>query len=152
VQHVREPSPRRAAPGVTGGSDEGRGARLDREPEHRAKRAAVRLFTLPALLTLMEGPYGCWCVTQWDVLQFHMDLPCSATIESINVRGRHAMAVFRLGDRITSKCDHPGSSTAVRFTIVHDKITTWEQWWWKPAGGGAPIRAHRCPPTTGCGA
>ena len=104
--------------------------------------AEARLFSLPALISsLPGGVYGCWCLTPAEVAQFHVRLPCLAKIVSIKVRGRYATAVFRLGDRETSKCDSPGGSlTAVRFTIVRGKIAVWKQMWWKPPGGPA-IRA-----------
>jgi hypothetical protein len=104
--------------------------------------AEVRLFSRPALISLMAGPYGCWCLTAADVLQFHVQLLCSAKIVSIKVRGRYATAVFgRFGDRVTSKCDEPGGAlTGVRFTIVRGKITVLKQMWWKPPGRAA-IRA-----------
>jgi hypothetical protein len=91
--------------------------------------AEARLFRLPALISLMEGPYGCnRCLTPAEVVQLHAQLLCSAKIKSIKVRGRYATAVFRLGDREISKCDSPGGSlTAVRFTIVRGKITVWQQ-------------------------
>ena len=69
--------------------------------------AEARLFSLPAVISLMEGPYGCWCLTPAEVVQFHAQLLCSGKIVSIKVRGRYATAVFRLGDRETSKCDSP---------------------------------------------
>jgi hypothetical protein len=73
-------------------------------------------------------------MTPAEVAQFHVQLLCSVKIESIKVRRRYATAVFRLlGDRETSKCDHPGTRTAVRFTIVRGKITAWEQVWWRGA-------------------
>jgi hypothetical protein len=104
--------------------------------------AEARLFSLPALISLMEGPYGCWCLTPAEVATFHARLLCSAKIVSIKVRGRNATAVFALlGDRETTTCDSPpGSLTAVRFTIVRGKITAWKQIWWKPPGQAA-IRA-----------
>ena len=104
--------------------------------------AEVRLFSLPALISQMEGPYGCWCLTPRQIFQFHVQLPCSAKIVSTKVRGRYATAVFRMGDReMISKCDSPGGSlTAVRFTIVRGKITALQQMWWKPPGRAA-IRA-----------
>ena len=111
--------------------------------------AEARLFSLPALISQTEGPYGCYCLTPAEVAQWHTQLLCSAKIVSIKVRGRYATAVFRLGDRETSKCDSPlGSLTAVRFTIMHGKITAMEQTWWKPPGGVA-IRSRalaRWPP------
>ena len=98
--------------------------------------AEARLFSLPALISLMAGPYGCWCLTRAEVAQFHARLPCSGKIVSIKVRGRYATAVFRLGDRETSKCDEPaGALTAMRFTIVRGKITAMEQDWWRQPGG-----------------
>jgi len=97
--------------------------------------AEARLFSLPALISQTEGPYGCYCLTPAEVAQWHTQLLCSAKIVSIKVRGRYATAVFRLGDRETSKCDSPlGSLTAVRFTIVRGKITVWKQMWWMPRG------------------
>jgi hypothetical protein len=109
--------------------------------------AEARLFSLPALISLMEGPYGCYCLTRAEVVQWHAQLLCSAKIVSIKVRGRYATAVFRLlGDREASKCDAPRALTGVRFTMVRGKITALEQVWWKPAGGvkvgpgGVPIR------------
>ena len=103
--------------------------------------AEARLFSLPATISLMAGPYGCYCLTPAEVVQFHAQLLCSVKIVSIKVRGRYATAVFRLGDRFISKCDAPpGSRTAVRFTIVRGKITVLKQVWWKPPGRAA-IRA-----------
>ena len=104
--------------------------------------AEARLFSLPALISLMEGPYGCLCLTRAEVANVHAQLLCSGKIVSIKVRGRYATAVFALlGDRGSSKCDSPpGSLTAVRFTIVRGKITVWKQMWWKPPGRAA-IRA-----------
>jgi len=103
--------------------------------------AEARLFSYPSLISLMEGPYGCWCSTRGDVFEFHAQLLCSGEIVSIKVRRRYATAVFRLGDRVFSKCDSPpGSLTAVRFTIARGKICVWQQLWWKPPGLAA-IRA-----------
>jgi hypothetical protein len=100
--------------------------------------AETRLFSLPALISLMEGPYGCWCLTRGEVFDFHAQLLCSGEIVSLKVRGRYAMAVFRLGDRDFSKCDSPGGSlTAVRFTIARGKICVWQQLWLKLPGRAA---------------
>src|SRR5262245_54267117 len=58
--------------------------------------AEARLFSLPATISLIEGPYGCYCLTPAEVAQFHEQLPCSpGKIVSIKVRGRNATAVFR---------------------------------------------------------
>jgi hypothetical protein len=87
--------------------------------------AEARLFSLPALM--IQGPYGYRLTTPGQVAQWHAGLPCSGKIVSIKVRGRYATAVFRLGNRRTSKCDAPGTLAAARFTIVRGKITVWEQ-------------------------
>ena len=103
--------------------------------------AEARLFSIPALISLMAGPYGCYCLTPAEVAQFHAQLLCSVKIVSIRARGRYATAVFGLGDRETSKCDEPaGALTGVRFTIVRAKITVLKQVWWKTPGRAA-IRA-----------
>jgi len=96
--------------------------------------AEARLFSLPAVIALMGGPVGCYCLTSAEVAQFHTQLVCSGKIVSIKVRGPYATAVFRLGDREISKCDTPGALTGVRFTIVRGKITVLKQMWWKPPG------------------
>jgi hypothetical protein len=87
--------------------------------------AETRLFSLPALM--IQGPYGYRLTTPGQVAQWHAGLPCSGKIVSIKVRGRYATAVFRLGNRPTSKCDAPGTLAAARFTIVRGKITVWRQ-------------------------
>src|SRR5437867_794421 len=69
--------------------------------------AAARLFSLPALISQMVAPYGCHCLTRAEVAQLHVQLRCSGKIVLITVRGRYATAVFRLGDRETSKCEAP---------------------------------------------
>ena len=100
--------------------------------------AEARLFKLPALISQLPGApgHGCWCLTPAEVVQFHAQLPCTAKIVSIKVRGRYATAVLRpLGDRETSRCDYLGTLTGIRFTIVRGKITVWKQVWWKSRGG-----------------
>ena len=110
-----------------------------------------RLFRYPVMIETGPGLFGvgqCWCLTRSAVFEFHADIPCGVKIVSIGVRRRYATAVFRLGDRLTSKCssaptpmDLTGWFTAVRFTIVRGKITVLKQIWWKPPGQAA-IRAH----------
>jgi hypothetical protein len=88
--------------------------------------AEARLFALPA--TMIQGPYVYRLATRQQVARWHAALPCSGTILSIVVRGRYATAVFRLGNRPTSRCDAaPGTLAAARFTIVGGKITVWQQ-------------------------
>jgi hypothetical protein len=76
---------------------------------------------------MIQGPYGYRLTTPQQVAEWHAALPCSGRVVSIRVRGRYATAVFRLGDRATSKCDAPGTLAAARFTIVRGKITVWQQ-------------------------
>ena len=104
--------------------------------------AEAGLFSYPAVISLMAGPYGCYCLYRAEVVQFHMQLLCSAELMSIQVRGRYATAVFgRFGDRLLSKCDEPRDAlTGLRFTIVRGKISVLKQVWWKPPGR-AVIRA-----------
>jgi hypothetical protein len=87
--------------------------------------AEAQLFSLPAIM--IQGQVGYRLETPKQVAIWHAALPCSGHIVSITVRGRYATAVFRLGNRKMSKCDAPGTLAAARFTIVHGKITVWEQ-------------------------
>ena len=87
--------------------------------------AEARLFTLPAMM--IQGQYGYRLRTAAEVAEWHAGLPCSGRIVSIAVHGRTATAVFRLGNRTTSKCDAPGTLAAARFTFAHGKIRIWEQ-------------------------
>ena len=108
--------------------------------------AEARLFSLPVLINVGPGLYRvgqCWCLTPADVVKFHAQIPCSVKIVSLKGRGRYATAVFRLGDRVTSKCasapgpDPTGWLSGVRFTIVRGKITAMQQMWFKPLGQAA---------------
>lgn len=88
-------------------------------------RGIAALFRLPAVV--IQGQYAYRLTTPRQVEIWHAALPCSGRIVSITVRGRFATAVFRLGDRPTSKCDAPGSLAAARVGIVRGKIVSWEQ-------------------------
>jgi hypothetical protein len=94
----------------------------------------AKLFALPA--TMVQGPLAYRLVTRKQIAEWHAGLPCSGKIVSITVRGRYATAVFRLGDRKTSKCDAPGTLAAARFTILHGKISQWQQ---VPPPSGGPV-------------
>jgi hypothetical protein len=85
----------------------------------------ARLFRVPVLMT--QGPFVFRLVTRSQVARWHATLPCSGRVVSIAVKGRIATAVFRLGNRATSKCDAPGTLAAARFTIVGGKIIAWQQ-------------------------
>ena len=87
--------------------------------------AEARLFSLPAIM--IQGPYVYRLVTPNEIARWHAALPCSGRIVSINVRGRYATAVFKLGNRKTSRCDAPGTLAAARFRIVRGRIKVWEQ-------------------------
>jgi hypothetical protein len=85
----------------------------------------ARLFAVPAIM--IQGPYAYRLVSRAQLAKWHAGLPCSGRIVSISIRGRFATAVFRLGDRPTSKCDAPGTLAAARFEIVRGKIVLWQQ-------------------------
>jgi hypothetical protein len=87
--------------------------------------ALAQLFRVPVLMT--QGSYVFRLVNKSQVARWHASLPCAGYIVSITVHGRIATAVFRLGNRTTSKCDAPGTLAAARFTIVDSKIVAWEQ-------------------------
>ena len=85
----------------------------------------ARLFALPA--TMIQGPYAYRLVSRAQVAAWHSGLPCSGKIISIKVHGLQADAVFRLGNRVSSKCDAPGTLAAARFTFAGGKISIWQQ-------------------------
>jgi hypothetical protein len=93
----------------------------------------ARLFALPA--TMIQGPYVYRLVSRAQVAAWHSGLPCSGRIVSIAVHGLHADAVFRLGNRVSSKCDAPGTLAAARFTFAGGKIAIWQQIPPPPSGG-----------------
>ena len=76
---------------------------------------------------MIQGEFVYKLVTAAQVARWHAALPCSGKILSITVRGHFATAVFRLGNRKTSKCDAPGTLAAARFRIVRGRITVWQQ-------------------------
>jgi hypothetical protein len=85
----------------------------------------ARLFALPSVV--VQGPYAYRLRTRAQVARWHSGLPCSGRIVSIEIRGRFATAVFRLGNRGTTRCDAPGTLAAARFEIVGGKIRMWMQ-------------------------
>jgi hypothetical protein len=87
--------------------------------------ALARLFAVPVLMT--QGPYVYRLVNRSQVARWHAALPCAGHVVSIQVHGRFATAVFRLGNRATSRCDAPGTLAYARFTIVRGKIVAWQQ-------------------------
>jgi hypothetical protein len=87
--------------------------------------AEARLFSLPA--TMIQGQFIYKLATPSQVERWHAALPCSGKIVSITVRGNFATAVFKLGNRTTSRCDAPGTLAAARFRIVRGRISVWQQ-------------------------
>jgi len=86
----------------------------------------ARLFTVPA--TMIQGPYIYRLVSRAQIAAWHSGLPCSGRIVSIAVHGLQADAVFRLGNRLSTKCDAaPGTLVAARFTFAGGKIAIWQQ-------------------------
>jgi hypothetical protein len=85
----------------------------------------ARLFATPSVA--VQGSFAYRFETRDQVAFWHSKLPCSGRIVSIKVRGRYATAVFRLGNRRTSKCDAPGELAAARFEIVGGKVVSWVQ-------------------------
>jgi len=86
----------------------------------------AKLFALPA--TIIQGPYEYRFPRRELVAEWHAGLPCSGRIVRISFYRNTATAVFKLGNRGTSRCDAPpGTLAAARFTIVKGLITVWEQ-------------------------
>lgn len=97
----------------------------------------ARLFSVPA--TIIQGQYVYRLITRHQVSLWHSLLPCSGHILSITYHGRFATAVFKLGNRGSTKCDQPGALAAARFEIVKGKIVSWEQ---------VPVPAKKASPGT----
>ena len=85
----------------------------------------ARLFAVPSFA--VQGAYVYRFETRAQLAGWHAGLPCSGKIVSIRISGRFATAVFRLGNRRTSRCDAPGTLAAARFEIVGGKVVTWVQ-------------------------
>jgi len=85
----------------------------------------ARLFALPSIIA--QGPYAYSFKTRKQLAEWHSGLPCSGRILSIEIHGRNAIAVFRLGNRGKTRCDAPGTLAAALFQIVNGKIVLWQQ-------------------------
>jgi hypothetical protein len=83
----------------------------------------ARLFSVPTVV--VQGQYAYRLSTRKEIAAWYAGLPCSGRIVSISVHGRYATAVFRLGNRGSTKCDGPGTLAAARFEIVGGKIRAW---------------------------
>jgi hypothetical protein len=85
----------------------------------------AKLFALPSVIA--QGSYVFRFETRAQLAEWHSGLPCSGRIVSIAIRGRSAIAVFRLGDRGKTRCDAPGTLVAARFEIADGRIVVWQQ-------------------------
>lgn len=83
------------------------------------------LFRLPAYVAQGQTSYR--LMTRENVRLWHSGLPCSGHIVSIEIDGRFATVLFRLGHGKRTRCDAPGTLAAARFEIVRSKIRSWEQ-------------------------
>jgi ketosteroid isomerase-like protein len=83
------------------------------------------LFAHNALV--IQGPVAYRFGSVKAATLWHSLLPCAGTILRVSVKGNVATATFRLGTRKGHTCDGPGQLAAARFTVVHGKITRWEQ-------------------------
>ena len=101
-------------------------SRLERDGSTRETCEGIaRLFRLPAYVAQGQTTYR--LTTREHVRLWHSGLPCSGHIVSIEIDGRFATAVFRLGHGRRTRCDAPGTLAAARFEIVKDQIRSWEQ-------------------------
>lgn len=94
----------------------------------------ARLFRVPAYVAQGQTSYR--LITREQLRLWHSGLPCSGHIVSIEIDGRFATAVFRLGHGKRTRCDAPGTFAAARFEIVKGKIRSWEQ---IPVPDGDPL-------------
>jgi hypothetical protein len=88
-------------------------------------RAAGALFARNALA--IQGSFIVQFATAKLAALWHSGLPCAGKIVKIEVKGNVATATFTLGHRKGHTCDGTGERAAARFTVVHGKITRWEQ-------------------------
>jgi hypothetical protein len=88
-------------------------------------KAAGALFAPGAVA--IQGPFGYRLRTTKSAVLWNSGLPCAGKIVRLVVKGKVAVATFRLGHRPGHACDGPGQLAAARFTVVHGKIARWEQ-------------------------
>jgi limonene-1,2-epoxide hydrolase len=65
--------------------------------------------------------------THDDALQWNSGLPCAGYVQSVDVAGEQATAIFVLGSRPGHMCDGPGQKAAAVFTVHEGKIVLWHQ-------------------------
>ena len=65
--------------------------------------------------------------THDEALQWNEGLPCSGRIESVEVDGEEATAIFVLGGRPGHYCTGPGQKAAAVFTVHDGKIVLWHE-------------------------
>jgi hypothetical protein len=76
---------------------------------------------------MVQGSYAYRFQKRTQLAEWHSRLPCSGRVVSIDVHGQTATAVFRLGNRGSTRCDAPGILVAARFELVEGKIALWVQ-------------------------
>jgi hypothetical protein len=65
--------------------------------------------------------------THDDAVQWNAGLPCAGHIESVDVDGEEATAIFVLGGRPGHFCTGPGQKAAAVFTVHDGKIVLWHE-------------------------
>ena len=65
--------------------------------------------------------------THDDAVQWNSGLPCAGYVQSVDVEGEKATAVFVLGRRPGHLCDGPGQKAAAVFEVHDGKIVLWHQ-------------------------
>jgi limonene-1,2-epoxide hydrolase len=65
--------------------------------------------------------------TRGDAVQWNSGLPCAGFVQSVDVEGEQATAVFVLGGRTGHRCDAPGQKAAAVFVVHEGKIVSWHQ-------------------------
>jgi hypothetical protein len=75
--------------------------------------------------------------THDDAVQWNEGLPCAGYIQSVDVDGEQATAVFVLGGRPGHFCTGPGQQAAAVFTVHEGKIVLWHEVP-VPGSGAAP--------------
>ena len=110
--------PHQAAPPQSSQADRMKAVVRAERDERRQQRGGGAAVLAPGAISLMEGPYGCWCLTPAQVFQFHVPALCSGrSCRSRYVggtrRGCSAWATGSLEMRLAAGFAHRGA--------VHDR-------------------------------
>jgi hypothetical protein len=87
--------------------------------------AAGSLFARNAIVT--QPGYRLVLRTHRQAVEWNGGFPCSGKITYLKAKGASVHAEFLLGERPKHKCDGPGQTAAVEFTVRNGKITFWKQ-------------------------